>query len=80
MNSGKTVFAQILQHISRYEFNKCVTKYNGNHRIRAFPCYDQFLCLAFAQLVRPEKQDFTRFVVTLLFNNCRKLWKLGFSL
>ena len=42
MNSGKTVFAQILQHISRYEFNKCVTKYNGNHRIRAFPCYDQF--------------------------------------
>ncbi|PIP05453.1 MAG: hypothetical protein COX52_11880, partial [Syntrophobacterales bacterium CG23_combo_of_CG06-09_8_20_14_all_48_27] len=29
-----------------YEFNRFVYKYKGNHRIRKFPCYDQFLCLA----------------------------------
>jgi len=49
MNVGKTVFAQILEHLPRHEFNKCVNKYKGNHRIRRFPCYDQFLCLAYAQ-------------------------------
>ncbi|MBU2055375.1 MAG: DUF4372 domain-containing protein [Proteobacteria bacterium] len=51
MNAGKTVFAQILEHLPRYEFDKFVKKYEGNHRVRKFPCYDQFLCLAYAQLV-----------------------------
>jgi hypothetical protein len=46
MNAGKTVFAQILEHLPRYEFDKFVKKYEGNHRVRRFPCYDQFLCLA----------------------------------
>jgi len=50
MNAGKTVFAQIMEHLPRYEFDKYIKKYNGNHRVRNFPCYDQFLCLAFAQL------------------------------
>ncbi|MDO9533908.1 MAG: DUF4372 domain-containing protein, partial [Bacillota bacterium] len=50
MNAGKTVFAQVLEHLPRYEFDKFVKKYEGNHRVRRFPCYDQFLCLAYAQL------------------------------
>ncbi|OPY12953.1 MAG: hypothetical protein A4E69_01896 [Syntrophus sp. PtaB.Bin138] len=50
MNAGKTVFAQILEHFPSYEFGKFVKKYNGNHRVRRFPWYDQFLCLAYAQL------------------------------
>jgi hypothetical protein len=28
--------------------------YEGNHRVRRFPCYDQFLCLAYAQLTYRE--------------------------
>lgn len=35
MNVGKTVFAQILEHLPRYEFNKFVKKYKGNHRVQA---------------------------------------------
>ncbi|WP_443927350.1 DUF4372 domain-containing protein, partial [Prevotella sp.] len=30
MNQGKTVFAQIMSLIPRYEFDKCVKRYNGN--------------------------------------------------
>jgi len=54
MNAGKTVFAQILEHFPSYEFGKFVKKYNGNHRVRRFPWYDQFLCLAYAQLTYRE--------------------------
>lgn len=75
MNSGKTVFAQILQHLSRYEFNKCVTKYNGNCRVRKFPCYDQFLCLAFAQLTYRES---LRDIETCLNSHREKLYHVGF--
>ncbi len=48
MKPGRTVFAQLLQHFPRYEFDQCVRRYGGNYRIRRFPCYAQLLCLAFA--------------------------------
>jgi|GEM_PF-1161976 len=54
MNTGKTVYAQVLEHLPRYEFNKCVKRYNGKRRVRKFSCYDQFLCLAFAQVTYRE--------------------------
>ncbi len=75
MNVGKTVFAQILEHLPRYEFNKCVNKYKGNHRIRKFPCYDQFLCLAFAQLTYRES---LRDIATCLNSHHEKLYHIGF--
>lgn len=50
MNLGKTVLAQLMEHIPRYEFNKCVSRYKGNHRTKTFSCWDQFLSMAFAQL------------------------------
>ena len=75
MNVGKTVFAQILEHLPRYEFNKCVNKYKGNHRIRKFPCYDQFLCLAFAQLTYRES---LRDIETCLNSHHEKLYHIGF--
>jgi hypothetical protein len=75
MNFGKTVFAQILEHLPRYEFNKFVYKYKGNHRIRKFPCYDQFLCLAFAQLTYRES---LRDIETCLNSHHEKLYHIGF--
>ncbi len=44
----KTVFAQLFQLISRYEFNPCVERYRGHHRVRQFSCWDQYidLCLS----------------------------------
>lgn len=75
MNGGKTVFSQILDHLPRYEFNNCVNRYNGNHRIRRFSCYDQFLCLAFAQLTYRES---LRDIETCLNSHREKLYHIGF--
>ena len=54
MNNGKTVFAQIMEFLPLYQFQKCVDKYNGDGRIRSFTCLDQYYCMAFAQLTYRE--------------------------
>ena len=54
MNSGRTVFAQLIDHLPAYQFQKCVTRYDGDRRLRGFSCWDQLLCLAFAQLTFRE--------------------------
>jgi hypothetical protein len=50
MNTGRTVFAQLMEFIPSYEFQLCVDRYQGNRYVKGFSCWDQFLCLAFAQL------------------------------
>jgi hypothetical protein len=75
MNAGKTVFSQILEHLPRYEFDKFVKKYEGNRRVRRFPCYDQFLCLAYAQLTYRES---LRDIETCLNSHHEKLYHIGF--
>ncbi len=75
MNIGKTVFAQILEHLPLYEFKKYVKKYNGNRRVRKFSCYDQFLCLAFAQITYRES---LRDIETCLNSHHEKLYHIGF--
>ncbi len=50
MHGGRTVFAQLMLHVPVYEFEKCVKRHNGDFRNRGFSCWDQFLCLSFAQL------------------------------
>jgi len=54
MYSGQIVFSQLMDFLPRHEFNKCVRHYHGNQRVRKFSCYDQFLCMAFAQLTYRE--------------------------
>jgi hypothetical protein len=49
MNQGRTVFSQLMDGLPKHEFDKCVARYQGNRRIRNFSCFDQFLCMAFAQ-------------------------------
>jgi hypothetical protein len=75
MNTGKTVFAQVLEHLPRYEFDKFVKEYEGNRRVRSFPCYDQFLCLAYAQLTYRES---LRDIETCLNSHHEKLYHIGF--
>jgi hypothetical protein len=75
MNSGKTVFAQLIQHLPRYEFNQCVLRYHGNHKVRSFSCMDQVLCMAFAQLTYRES---LRDIVTCLNSHRPKLYHMGF--
>jgi len=54
MNSGKTIFSQLMEFLPAYEFRQCVERYDGNHKIQSFSCLDQFLCMAFAQLTYRE--------------------------
>ena len=54
MFQGQYVFSQIVSLIPRYEFDKCVSKYNGNYRAKDFKCYSQYLCMLFGQLTYRE--------------------------
>ena len=54
MHEGRTVFAQLLDYLPKYEFDKCVHRYRGNFRVRKLPTYEQFVVLAFAQLTWRE--------------------------
>ena len=54
MNSGSTIFSQLVGFLSHYEFQKCVSRYDGEHKVKSFSCWDQYLCMAFAQLTYRE--------------------------
>lgn len=54
MNQGKTVFAQLMSIISKYEFVKCVDRYKGNYKVQSFTCLEHFYVMCFAQLTYRE--------------------------
>lgn len=54
MNQGKTVFAQLMELLPKYEFDKCVNRYHGNYKVQRFSCWEQFLVMSFAQLTYLE--------------------------
>jgi len=74
MHAGKMVFAQLMEFVVEYEFRKCVERYGGNHRVRNFTCWDQFLCMAFAQLTYRES---LRDIEVCLRTKGKKLYHLG---
>jgi hypothetical protein len=54
MYEGRTVLAQLIDHLPRHTFRRLVKRYGGDHRIRSFTCWDQFLSMMFAQLTYRE--------------------------
>jgi len=54
MNSGRTLFSQVMEFLPLPEFRKCVARYQGEYKVQRFSCLDQFLCMAFAQLTYRE--------------------------
>ncbi len=74
MNIGRTVFAQLMDHVPSYEFHKCVTRYRGDDHLRSFSCWDQFLAMAFAQLTYRES---LRDIEACLRSMIRKLYHIG---
>jgi len=54
MNTGKYVFAQVADFLSANDFLKCVEKFNGNHQIKHFSCWNQLMCMLFGQLSNRE--------------------------
>ena len=74
VNEGRTVFAQLLDFLPQYEFDKCVARYHGNFRNPKLPAYEQFLVLAFAQLTWRES---LRDIETCLASFGPKLYHAG---
>ena len=74
MNSGKYVFTQILQFVNKYEFEKCVARYDGDHRVRDLNCWNQFVQLFFGQLTSLNS---LRDICTCLKAHNKKLYHLG---
>lgn len=74
MNSGQSLFSQLVDYLPRHEFRRCVQRYDGNYRVRSFSCWDQFLCMVFAQLTYRES---LRDIEACLRSQERRLYHLG---
>lgn len=75
MNSGRTVFAQLIEHLPHKEFHKCVARYGGDRYAKSFSCWDQYLAMAFAQLTYRES---LRDIEACLRSVRGKLYHMGF--
>ena len=75
MDTGGTIFAQLMDFLPIYEFHKCVRRYNGHYKVKHFSCWNQFLCMAFAQLTYRES---LRDIEACLRSAQRKLYHMGF--
>ncbi|HET9180658.1 MAG TPA: IS4 family transposase [Candidatus Angelobacter sp.] len=54
MDQGRTVFAQFCAHLPSSSFRRCVLRYRAERYVKKFSCWDQFLCMAFAQCTQRE--------------------------
>jgi hypothetical protein len=74
MNSGKSIFAQLMDFLPSKAFRRCVKRYQGDYKLKTFSCWDQFLCMAFAQLTYRES---LRDIEACLRAQQSKLYHLG---
>jgi hypothetical protein len=75
MNSGRTIFAQLMDLLPLVEFRRCVDRYHGDYKVQSFSCLDQFFSLAFAQLSYRES---LRDIETCLRAHQPQLYHMGF--
>ena len=75
MFTGQFVFTQLMEFLPKHEFVQCVRRYQGLYRVHDFSCFDQFLCMAFAQLTFRES---LRDIETCLRAMGSKLYHAGF--
>ena len=64
-----------MEHLPRYEFQKCVTRYRGDYQQKSFSCWDQFLAMGFAQFTYRES---LRDIEACLRSVGGKLYHMGF--
>mgnify|MGYP003604952368 CR=1 FL=1 len=75
MNTGQPVFRQLMALIHPQQFERCVRKFAGHYKVQQFTCWDQFLCMAYAQLTGRES---LRDIVDCLCAQPERLYHLGF--
>ncbi|MBI4232619.1 IS4 family transposase, partial [Candidatus Peregrinibacteria bacterium] len=74
MNTERIVFAQLMDFLPIYEFRKCVYRYHGTYKVQNFSCWNQYLCMAFAQLTYRES---LRDIESCLCAMQQKLYHMG---
>jgi hypothetical protein len=74
MHTGKLVFAQVMEHLPLTTFRRCVARHRGEHKVKRFSCFDQYLCMAFAQLTYRES---LRDIEACLRAQSSKLYHMG---
>jgi transposase len=75
MNTGKTVFAQLMDFLPWSTFDRIVARYEGNHAVRKLSCAAQYQIMAFAQLTYRES---LRDIEACLSAQTAKLYHMGF--
>jgi hypothetical protein len=75
MNTGKTLFAQLMDFLPWSTFARIVSRYGGDRAVRALPCTEQFRAMAFAQLTYRES---LRDIEACLSAQAHKLYHIGF--
>src|SRR5271167_65175 len=74
MNTGRTVFSQLIEFLPHQEFQKCVARYGGGRYLKNLSCWDQYLAMAFAQLTYRES---LRDIEACLRSVAGKLYHMG---
>jgi hypothetical protein len=74
MNTGKTLFAQLMDFLPWSTFARLVARYNGDRGVRTLPCTEQYRAMAFAQRTYRES---LRDIETCLAAQASKLYHMG---
>jgi transposase len=75
VNTGKTLFAQLMDFLPWSTFARIVARHGGDHRVRSLSCAEQYRAMAFAQLTYRES---LRDIETCLSVQAAKLYHMGF--
>ena len=54
MNTGRSLLSQILTYMPKYQFDKIIEKHKGIYKAQEFSCWEQYVCMVFAQLTYRE--------------------------
>jgi hypothetical protein len=75
MNTGKTLFAQIMDFLPWKTFHRIVARHGGDKGVRTLSCAEQFRAMAFARLTYRES---LRDIEACLLAQAAKLYHMGF--
>ena len=76
MNHGKYVFSQLVEFLPQRVFDRFVTKYDGNKKVRHFNFWNQLLCMIFCQL---SSRDSLTDLIIVIEAHQSKSYHLGFG-
>ena len=76
MNTGKYIYAQLIEFLPQRIFDGIVMKYEGNKYVKHFTCWNQLLVMMFGQLsIRDSLRDLTSTIAA----HANKTYHLGFG-